>query len=159
MLPCQIRIATHTCAVCRHMLPPPLVSMPRMLLYSNTLCRWRVDPTACHTLGVRESQMPNTSPTSAKTGDQEATRGKVIKQTSVYRTFVQTSSCTIGKWSPCPSLNQTTTTSCPTKKMVWKCVHLDLMGVLMFPFSAGNLSSNRKKLKGKKFRARSNSTE
>lgn len=32
---------------------------------------------ACPTRGVREFQMPNTSLTSVKMGDQEATRGKV----------------------------------------------------------------------------------
>lgn len=38
-------------------------------------------------------------------------------------------------------------------------VYLYLKCTFMFYFSPGNLSGNRKKLKGKKFRARSNSTE
>lgn len=73
VLRCQLTLLLFV-ATCCHL---RLVPMLRMLLYSNTLCRCRVDPTACHTLGVRESQMPNTSRTSAKTVDQEATRGKV----------------------------------------------------------------------------------
>lgn len=49
------------------------------------ICRWCADPTACRTLGVRESQMPNTSLTSVKTGDRGATRGKVMSRPSNQR--------------------------------------------------------------------------
>lgn len=91
-----------------------------------------VDPTGCRTRGVRESQMPNTSLTSVKMGDQGATRGKVT-QTDWYQP-------TLSVHSP----------MCCTVCMYLKAV---------LRFSPGNLSGNRKKLKGKKFRARSNSTE
>lgn len=93
VLDCQ-RVLVLLVATCCHLC---LVSMLWMLLRYNTICQWCIDPTACHTLGVRESQMPNTSPTSAKTVDQEATRGKVIKKTSVCGKFVQTSCGTVGK--------------------------------------------------------------
>lgn len=66
--------------------PSPLVSMIttgvaalQHVVLLMIICRWCADPTACRTLGVRESQTPNTSLTSVKMGDRGATRGKVIR--------------------------------------------------------------------------------
>ncbi|CAG11898.1 unnamed protein product [Tetraodon nigroviridis] len=89
-----------------------------------------VDPTACHIHGVRESRMPNTSPTSVKTADRGATPGKVPNRSTLYKT-----------------------------SETHQCVFVRVSRAFTVRFSAGNLSGHRKKLKGKKFRARSNSTE
>lgn len=51
--------------------------LPDELYVSPGFLCVRVDPTACHIRGVRESQMPNTSLTSVKTADRGATPGKV----------------------------------------------------------------------------------
>lgn len=95
-----------------------------------------VDRTACHIHGVRESQMPNTSLTSVKTADRGATPGKVPTKST-------------------PRMKQQKHSGCSFHA----CRFVRVNDVFNVRFSAGNLSGHRKKLKGKKFRARSNSTE